>query len=445
MTAQQPPAKRAAGSGGPVLYRVASGTRIAPFGDLVREAPVGNTPLGELHEALAAALGLEVVDVAAGDTLSRAGLAVMDDLYVSRGALDAFRQALAQRPEGTRALLAMDTASVFMRNSAPMQDNPRAPHPDSDPDTTSTDAPAEVYLMDLFGVAAGTQLPQEGGRDALTAALRDGAEHLVIDVEERVLRVDVMEHYFGKSQMELAFPLRPVMRVRHWVHLLWANQAALGVRWRELGKLKLVAWVLWSVLRGLTINRHKVLGRMNVIGPGCDIHPSAVVEGSVLGPGCQIGPHARVRFSKLGANVVLQGGAQVEYSTLGDQTMVSQNCAVNFCVTYPMAAVGQFTVQLSVLGRKSIMVNGSFMMDTHFGHDVKVRVDGELRNTEQRFMGCALGHEARLGSGIWIAAGRDIPNGSLIVRDSANVATKLPDTFPANAALVIRGGILELL
>jgi NDP-sugar pyrophosphorylase family protein len=207
-----------------------------------------------------------------------------------------------------------------------------------------------------------------------------------------------------------------------------------------MGRARLLLWALTAMVRSLSLDKYRILGKMNVVGHGCDIHPSAVVEGSVLGPGCFVGPHARVRFSQLGAGVVMQPGSQAEFAVIGDRALVSQNCAVNFSVLYPESAASHYLVQLCVVGRRAVTVGGAFLLDTHFGGSVKVQLDGQIHDTGQRFLGTALGHDVRVGSGVWLPAGREIPNGYVLVRSPDDTPTKIADGLPQGVPLIVSGG-----
>src|SRR5207237_1434249 len=55
----------------------------------------------------------------------------------------------------------------------------------------------------------------------------------------------------------------------------------------------------------------------NRIARGAEIHPSAIVEGSVIGAGARIGALCVVRYSVIGESARLHDGAKVEYSVVG--------------------------------------------------------------------------------------------------------------------------------
>lgn len=408
------------------IYRVSTTGTLAPFGDLIRDSLIVNETLAAFQEREAQRAGLKLVDIKAGDEVGPGGgLVIFDDIFLSAEALVAFAE------EAAAPAVAVLGDSVFANTTAALQGNLVEPHPDG---------PGEVRLCDLFLIKGGARV--EGtSREEVADGLRHGARRVVVDPQEKILELPVLEHHFGQDKLRISLTGRPIIRIRHWMHLLLANQTAIGLRWRAMGRLRLVLWALWAMIRSFSINKYRILGRMNVIGAGCDIHPSAVVEASVIGPGCTIGPHARVRFSTLGQGVIMQPGSQAEFAVIGDRSLVSQGCAVNFSLLYPEAAASHYLVQLCVLGRRATTVGGSFLLDTNFGASVKVMLDGRLHDTGRRFLGTALGHDVRVGSGVWLAAGREIPNGYMVVRSPDDTAMKIPDGHEG-VPLIVSGGTI---
>ncbi|MBH23089.1 MAG: hypothetical protein CMH57_01250 [Myxococcales bacterium] len=411
---------------GRVCYRLRTNTEISPFEEPAREMLVGHQVL-EARQAEAARLaGLgEIIDVEPGQLLERPGLLFPDDMFLSRHTL----AALLEEGQGSR-VLCLPSASAFVRTTHALQGSPE--------EEVSGEA---ARLYDVFGVEAGTRLV-EGTRDDVVGALREGAARVVVDPSERVFPIPMLEHYFGSEVFEIVFALRPAMRLRHWMHVMWANQATIGLRWREIGRPLISLWGLVGALRTLSLNFSRILGKMNSIGAGCHIHPTAVIEASVLGPKCFIGPHARIQFSNLGEGVAVQGGGQALFSVVGDGSLISQNCAVNFCTLFPQASASHSVYQFSLFGRRAITVQGSYLLDTHFTHDVKVLLEGKLVESGQRFLGVALGHRVKLGAGLWIPAGREVPNDYFIVHPPGDTAARIPRDLPRGVPLVVRDGRL---
>jgi len=410
------------------VLRIRTDHRIAPFGDPVGETFVAQGTLAEAQaQALAGAarLGLApgVEDVRPGDEVAGPAFVYRDDTFFTTATLAAF---LAAPGPATGQLAARD--GLFLAANRPLQDL------------------ASVTLdgirhdrFPLYRVAAGERLVVP---PAAAGVAPEAPPPVAVDLDEKRLRVPVPRQYFGDAPFEVGLTARAVLCVRHWVHVLRVNQAAAGAAFRATPPLLGLLAVLWAVLRAFSFNRWKVLAKLNRVGKGCDIHPTAVVEGSTLGPGCTVGPGARVRFSNLGAGATVLAGAGVEFSTLGAGAMVGANCNVNFCVLYPGAAACQYLLQLCVLGRDVVTTGASFSLDMHFARDIQVEKDGRLVSAETRFLGSCLGHGVKLGTGFWLAAGRAVPNGYVVVRDPTEVLARIPAGLPTGVPLLVRGGTL---
>ncbi|MFN3198694.1 MAG: hypothetical protein ACE366_09830 [Bradymonadia bacterium] len=266
---------------------------------------------------------------------------------------------------------------------------------------------------------------------------------VLFDPEEKIISMPTPEYYIGISEMKMGIPKHPVMTLHHWVHILWANQLMGG--WEALAT-PMWKWVvrgLWAAVRSLSVNKWKVLGKMNVIGRGCDIHHTAVVEGCKIGDGASIGPHCFVRASTIGAGSTLMAGAQVELSVLGERCIVTQQTVLKSCVLYPEAVASQYLMQLCVLGRQVVTTGGAFTMDLNFEGDIRVPLDGALHSSGQRVLGGAFGHRCRIGTGFWMASGRMVPNDYFLIRDPSQVLAKLPPDLQDQGPLKVAGRILE--
>jgi acetyltransferase-like isoleucine patch superfamily enzyme len=364
-----------------------TGRHLAPFGDPVADAPVGNRPLSAwLDEAITEA-GLTRVP-----TLSPPCLVVPDTLLTTGEVL---RRFLAEARGEDAVLVLAD--STFGERTCWLQ-----------PGLTRVEA---GWRFEAIRFVSGRGQP---------------ARDIVIDPEEDLLNLPIPAA-LQTEPAPLALPRHPVITLHHWAHLVWANQAAAASVVRRLPRWRGLLRLLWAILRARSLNRWRVLGKLNTIGRGCDIHPTAVIEGSTLGDGVSVGAFARVLFSTLGDGVQVFPGASVEASTLGAGSAVAQGCGVRACVLYPEAFSSSVMMQASVLGRRAMVVPGSYLLDLNFDRDIRVPHDGELQSTGSRFLGCAVGHGARVGTGIWVASGRSIPNGCELVRHPAELVSRLPE------------------
>ena len=364
-----------------------SDRRIDPFGDPIGETLILNKPLHLWQTQAFCDARLTPCE-----SLRPPCLVVPDTLFASGGALRAFVDGAA----GQDAVLVLKR-SAFGKMTTPVQ-----------PQVRETE---EGYLFEAIRFVSGKSTT---------------ARSVVVDPQEKVLQIQLPRQYIGEDQVSIGLPRHPVMTLHHWVHILWANQIASGYVARATPTWKGILKVLWSVLRAGSLNKWKILRKFSSQGKKCDIHPTALVEGSILGDGVSVGPYARVLFSTVGDGVSIMGGAQVEFSVLGERSVVSQLSVLRFSVLYPEAMASQYLMQQSVLGRSAMTTGGAFTIDLNFEKPIQVPLDGKLHSTGQRFLGSAFGHRCRIGTGFYLASGRTVPNDYFLIRNPARVLTKLP-------------------
>ncbi len=399
---------------------VPTGNRIAPFGDPPSATPVLATTLAGHQREVLAAVGVRDVREVDPDTAAPEGpcLVLADDLLVGVRLVEDFVRA-ARDCGARRAVLAL-RPGAFTRDFGVLQDLPE------------TDAGEPLYP--LYWLADGGPLP----------AGPDGCTPLVLSPKERLLTLPVPAQWFGQEEIEVPITARPALRVRHWLHVLFANRLAGGESWLRLPRWRLVLRVLWAIVRAGIPTVPRVLRRLSTFGRGCRVHPTAVVEASVLGDGVRVGPHAVVRFSHVGAGSLLMDGANVAFSTLGERCTVSTHCGVSFSVLYRQASAAQSLLQLSVIGERAVTTGMGYLTDMKMdGGEIRVRHEGRLVSSGQRFLGSAVGHRAVLGSGFWLAHGREVGNGYVIVRSPESILHRVPEGLPEGVPLAVRNGTLE--
>lgn len=379
-----------------------TGRRIAPFDDPPGEALIGNRRLADrLDEAIRDAGFTRV------DSPEPPCLIVPDALWCTAGALRKFVAGAA----GRDAVLVLGHCR-FGDASTPVQ-----------PDVRKVEAGYRFARIRF-----------------VTPAGADPVD-VVIDADEDPLDIPAPP-YLDIDTLAFGLPRDIVMTLHHWVHILWANLFIGAVDMRNTPRSTLIRRGLWAVLRARSLDKWRVMGRFNVIGKGCDIHPTAVVEASTLGDNVTIGPFARVFASTLGDGAQVWAGGHCELSTIGPKAVVTEYSTVRFCVLYPEAVVGQYLMQMCVLGRRVMTTGAAFSMDLNFDQNIRVPLDGTLHDTGTRFLGSAFGHRARIGTGFWLASGRMIPNDYFIIRHPDAVVSRIPEGLAGQNPLAVQGRTL---
>jgi carbonic anhydrase/acetyltransferase-like protein (isoleucine patch superfamily) len=296
-----------------------------------------------------------------------------------------------------------------------------------------------VFVDQTAALQPDTERCAEGLRFGGIRLIGDGETvDVVVNPDEELQTVSRPASMGGDLTVPLA--RRPCIAVGHWMHLLAADRAAAALPLRTTAPWKLGLGLLGAVLRARSTNKWAVLAKLSEVGKGCDVHPTALIEGSVLEAGVTVGPHARVMFSHVAAGATVMGRATVEGSSIGAGALVGQGSVVRFCVVYPGAAACMPIVQMSVLGRDAATTQATWAMDANFENNVKVMMDGELRDSGTPFLGCAVGHGARVGTGLWIAAGREVPGGAFLIRDPRQTVRRISAGEVEGAPLVALDG-----
>lgn len=396
-------------------YRVASGRRIAPFGDLARELYIATETLASWQEAACRACGLEVRDVEdPAAATERPALLFSDDVFFTEMALRQFVAAVM----GGR-----EDAQLFVPESAAL----RAVRVlDDEPELVDGAAPFDVFWLATPGIV-----------EELSAARRR-ARPVKLEALERTTRLTLPAL---QGTREAPVTARVVGRVRHWLHLLRLSQLAIGVRIAaELRRRP-------GMLLGYVLLRRKdpwaLSRRIRVIHPTARVHPTADVECSVIGPGVVVHAHAHVHRSILGAGVEIGDHAVVMGSTLAERVHVLRASYFALCAAMPGGTLASYKAQLSLFGRDVFLTSSAWLIDAKLaGGKVRVEHEGRLVTLETSFLGSCLGHRATLGAQVTIQAGRAVPNGVTVVAPPGTFASALP-AYPEGSLLTIREGRLE--
>lgn len=247
---------------------------------------------------------------------------------------------------------------------------------------------------------------------------------VVINPDQTSEFVPMSTHMFGGSEYHVPLTDKLLIQIEHWANLWGANIATLlaGLaRVKTRHKLNL----LWLALKARSLNQWNVLHKANRIGRGCDIHPTAYIEGSTIGNNVKIGAMSIIRESVIGDNSYIANNAAVELSVIGGGSVLQSGVVVQYSVLYPGAFTTAAGLNACFLGRDTFIGGGATLADFRFdGNSVTVVKDGEKIDTGNTFLGCCLGHGVYLGSGCIVAPGRAIPNGMRINPEESRIISK---------------------
>ncbi len=426
---------------------VDTGRCIAPFGDPVADSLLLFGTTGQAVEASLTRLGCEPVRAADASGLQLGDdepvLVLADHVFASFKALRDFLRTAAEQSPARLAL--RRTPSVdYLR---PVSEVETAPLEPAEYELSGARiarlerAATEKVLHDVF-LVHGRDLPRELSGEKLLGALRTATRPVVVKKRELgvPMRLPVIDPTEGQT---LSFPVTStlVADLRHWVHLLWLNQVALGMYWMDRLRDRPL-WMLWRALSGLALGRGGVLRRLVVTGRNCRIHPTAHLELCVLGDNVVVGPHASIRNSFVGSGSEIGDRATLLSSLVGPGGFITPKTFLVFSAAYPQATIGNYKLQVSLIGREAHLNPWAGLIDAKFRGAVRVDHEGTLRSTERSFLGSCVGHRAVLASKVLIQPGRAIPNDTVVVMRPDEVIAEVPTDLPAGEPLVRDHGTL---
>jgi hypothetical protein len=225
---------------------------------------------------------------------------------------------------------------------------------------------------------------------------------------------------------------RTAVTVRHWVHLLRANLAAVPV---ALGDALLMRpWNLaWTWARAPW---RAGLGRLAAVGRGCDVHPTARLEGCLLGDRVRVGAFSVLRGCVLGDDVIVEDHVTARGSVVEEGGHLANFAMFNLSVLGAGSSIGHIGAQASILGRGSFVASFAVLQDLNFAGGVRVRVEDTLVDSGTPFLGAAVGHRVRVASTIVVPPGREIPNDVELHVDPEFRVGSLPADLPAGRYVV---------
>lgn len=392
---------------------------VAPWNEPADTLEVFARPIGEWRRKVLTEAGFEVSEVADASAIpgGAPALIVGGDVVIGAQAVRAF-VAAARAGASDRVLALPDCA--FVRFTAPFMK------------LRSAEVEGRTaHLYDVFWSRDGRFDPAD----------LDHFVPLVLDPAERVQPTSAPPFAIGE-RVPMGLTPRYVFHVRHWVHVLLAN--LVGGLGEALGRAREPrgwAWLAWRLLRAFPWTPRRVLGTFVHRGRRCFIHPTATVEGCVLGDGVIVDAGAVVRGSILGDGARIGQHARVQWSVIGRDARISWNGIASFAVLMRGAESSFPGVQMSILGREAYFASGAWQFDTSFTGPVPVRVDGRVVPSHHLLLGIAVGHQAFLGAGVRIAAGREVPNRTRWIEDPAGLATRIPADLAPDTVYAVRDGV----
>jgi hypothetical protein len=362
------------------------------------------------------------------DMVTGPALVVADDLWITRRALASFLRATRTSIAPTRLRL---PPSRLLELTLPLQD----------------------VVVDEHGATFACAFVPAGHTIRAGDAL-DAAAATTIPYKELLTTLPVPRTLVSSTH-DARWPLTStvVLRVRHWLHVLRASHLAPQV-WLLERALRDPVRSAWRALLGLRTSssaREAAWKRQFVfVGKRAQIHPTAIVEGSIIGDDVVIGPGSMVLQSIVGAGTRIEQRAHISQSTIGRRNFISLNSSMQACVTFDDADPCANNLQACVVGPRAGLTSFVRALDTALHDDGRPAgpvfvVDGTARRSVGELpCGACFGADTYVGAEVSLAAGRALPAGVRVVTAPSSLLRRLPDDVAAGTWVVEDGSLVPL-
>jgi len=405
-------------------YILRTGRLIEPFQRPVGTLCAHNVPLAEWQQQVLGRLGLRVEWIERTEQIERFPcLVVADDLYFTFQAAERFLKQLRGRKTGGHGGGSRPVRANGFRAALPCTELTERILPALQGTRASGPQGQACRAYELYALSC---CDPSRPLDQQTRPLPLGARQTRI--RTRAARV-------FEPTGKFSIPVSTVFLtpIRHWAALLSANLLGMpGLMLDRLRRRPFQAMLLplRAIFRAGSVRPARMAGKLYLAGRGCQVHPTAHVEGALLGQHVRIGPQAVVRGCVVGSGSEIGPGAVVEGCTLGGEVTINGNVVLRCSVVGDRASVGCFFNQFSVIGPDAVLCPDSGILDFHMRREVSVQIDGRSVSSGSRLLGGCVGDGAFLGPGVKLLAGQEVPAGTVLVTSPRHLVRRPQDTLP---------------
>jgi acetyltransferase-like isoleucine patch superfamily enzyme len=372
-------------------------THVPPFNEPARDLRILNKPLWLYQLDILAPYcktEQEVESFAEIAEFKGEALVYRDNLFFDQGLLEEFLKEAHKAGGACRIAFRLDDKSI-VNHALPLQDGIRRE--------------GDVYVADMWYYPDG---------------LSDDVKPVVVDTLAREIGFYHIPTYMATEKGEIVYfvPLRAFLSIENWVHVYMANTPfgilAAGARMEaSLDNLSVQARIL---LRAL-LERKQILScsAMVQVGKNTHIDPTAIIQGpTIIGDNVTIGPGAVITNSLIGNNVNIMQGCQLMLSVVSDGCYLPFRAALFMTTLMEDCMVAQNTcLQLCVVGRRSFVGAGTTFTDLKLlPSPLRTMHKGEWQEINLSVLGCCVGHNCRVGSGLLAYPARTIESDSIVIR-----------------------------
>ncbi len=366
-------------------YRIITNTKLFAFNDHIETVPILRTTLKEYQNDILNSLGIRLIDIEIGSELEivdQQYFLFHDDLVFTKAFVIQAIKFITTKSDVSRfnVQFGIESQESAIRFSLPTNDQ------------NQNDFVFDFWYINSYN------------REHITIKLSGTEYDLHTDLPKQI--VEDGKYSMNQNEVFAAQIISPF-------HLLQANMALNLNRMIPLQKLipKLLRPILSKPFSRFAIEGLKFISKK---GKNCRIHPTAIVEGCILGDNVTIGAYAVCRLSIIGNNVNIGDLAVVNYSVVGDSNFVNTGNQLIFCMTYNHVFTIHGPYQFSIFGESSSVfatINCDIRLD---GKRIKIESKHGVIDSNQHLLGIVYGHHTKVGGSNIIAAGRIVPNHTVL-------------------------------
>lgn len=250
-----------------------------------------------------------------------------------------------------------------------------------------------------------------------------GKERLVIPLPVTKHPIKFPESLCQES--EAPVPKLVLIPYENEFDLLFANQIGILNLVAEKARVSPLSWFRALLGRDPKKLSQKIGLNFRQIAPSADIHPTAVIEGSIIGPGAQVGAHCVVRYSYLGSDSKLYDGAKVEFSVVGNRCWLMHDLVLYRSHVENDVFLIHGPYQFSGFQNKSSAF-ATILMDYRPDRKaIRVLTPKGIREYQGPFLGSILKEGAKTLGGSLISPGLIIPQNTWLSAESKSIHRQL--------------------
>jgi len=378
------------------VYIIICNDKIAPFNRPVPELLIGNLSIRDHYTMCIASLGLdcEYKDSPSHIDDLRDHIVLNGDTFVTRTLLKEFI-------ERSKNMTASTVCAVRKGNY-----------------TAKTIAASQNVLDKGDSLQYGLKYVRPSSKEK--------EEPVLFDLDESAQTLVFPEHMCVGGKYLAPYDTRMIVHIHHWANLWSANLIYILACLKEIEENNKIGLLL-SAVTTMSLNKWKLLSKVNKFGKRCDIHHTAYIEGSFIGDDVTIGAHSVIRHSIIGNGTTLGNSVTVESSVISDKCVILNGHIMQSVLMPETFSVTHF-LSASLVGERCFIGSGAVLTDFRFDHkNIILMKQGIKIDSASLFLGCCLGDDVYLGGSCTVAPGRELPSGTKISLGAGHIITKVPE------------------